>query len=95
MINHNALRQAFPGICFYIVQGPEVTEEDLSFWVDYLGYAQPDASGTTIGSTATQTTNYRASKVAKASLRGTPVKIGPANVGLYDPELSAMIGMDL
>ena len=91
----NELRRMFPGICFYIVEGPDVTEDDLSFWVLYLGYSTPDASGTTVGSTATGTDNYRASEVAKASMRGMPKKIGPAKVGIYDPELASMIGMDI
>lgn len=90
MINYNALRRAFPGICFYIVEGPDVTETDLSFWVQYLA-----STGTKIGSTSTGTGNYRASEIAKAALRGMPAKIGPARIGLYDPELSAMIGMEL
>jgi len=91
----NELRRMFPGICFYIVEGPDVTPDDLTFWVHYLGYSTPDAAGTTVGSTATSTSNYRASEVAKASLRGMPAKIGPASVSLYDPELASMIGMDL
>lgn len=90
MINQKELKRMFPGICFYIVEGPDVTEEDLTFWVQYLA-----STRTKVGSTSTGTNNYRASRIAKAALRGMPTKIGPACIGLYDPELSAMIGMEI
>lgn len=86
----NELRKVFPGICFYIVEGPDVTEDDLTFWVYYLGYTSEK-----VGSTATSTSSYKASETAKAALRGMPTKIGPAIIGTYDPELSAMIGMEI
>jgi hypothetical protein len=87
MINYEALRRAFPGICFYIPQGAdEPTSEDIDFWADYL------SSGGESGSTGS--TEYRADTVAKASLRGKPAKVGP-RISIFDPELMAMIGMEL
>lgn len=96
MINYNPIRvfqheirKVFPGICFYLVEGPDVTEDDLTFWVNYLAYTSEK-----VGSTSTGTTNYRASETAKASLRGKPVKVGPT-VSIFDPELQGMIGMEI
>lgn len=66
----------------------EPISADISFWADYL------SSGGDTGSTVTGGANYRADTVAKASLRGLPVKVGPRVVP-YDPELMAMIGMEI
>ena len=78
----------FHGMCSYIVQGPDPTTEDFSFWALWMSTPTDDDVGSSGSATyspeiSTQANNLRLTR-----------DIGPA-VEIYDPEWAAWLAGEI
>jgi len=86
MIPGFSSRNCLAPIMCYIVSGPEVSTEDIQFWIEYMYSKAEDTGGTVAG--------YNPGAAAKTVLEaGANVNIGPV-ISFYDPEIQALLAFE-